>query len=221
MRLYNQITHTLFALHTKIAPTFVPKSMKKQVEARIPTKHGVFRMIAYAQSAAKLNPHIAFVSEGFDLAKGPVLVRIHSECITGDVFGSTRCDCGPQLTRAIEMVAKSGGILLYLRQEGRGIGLIAKLKAYNLQDKGANTLDANVHLGYAPDQRNYSVAVDILHDLGVKKLKLITNNPLKMQAMNQAGLEVIERVSIVIPPQAENIDYQRTKQELMGHLLGL
>lgn len=195
--------------------------MKKQVEARIPTRHGEFRLLAYAQSAAKLNPHIAFVSEHFTPTAQPVLVRIHSECITGDVFGSTRCDCGPQLTRAIEMIAQAGGILLYLRQEGRGIGLIPKLKAYNLQDQGANTLDANVHLGYAPDQRSYAVAVQMLQDLGVRQVRLITNNPVKVQALNEAGIVVAERVPIVIPPQPENLDYQRTKQELMGHILGL
>jgi 3,4-dihydroxy 2-butanone 4-phosphate synthase/GTP cyclohydrolase II len=195
--------------------------MKRQVEARIPTRHGEFRLLAYAKSAHKTNPHIAFVSEQFDPNAGATLVRMHSECITGDVFGSTRCDCGAQLARAIEMISNSGGVLLYLRQEGRGIGLIPKLKAYNLQDKGANTLDANVHLGYAPDQRNYQDAVAILRDLGINKVRLITNNPLKVDALNKAGIEVTERVPIVIPPQAENLDYQRTKQELMGHILGI
>ncbi len=195
--------------------------MKRQVEARIPTRHGVFRLLAYARSSAKLQPQIAFISERFSLSRGPVLVRIHSECITGDVFGSTRCDCGLQLTRAIEMIAQDGGVILYLRQEGRGIGLIPKLKAYNLQDKGANTLDANVHLGYAPDQRSYAVAVQILQDLGISQIRLITNNPAKVQALSEAGIVVAERVPLIIPPQPENLDYQRTKQELMGHILGL
>jgi GTP cyclohydrolase II len=195
--------------------------MRKQVEARIPTKHGVFRMLAYARRSDALMPHIAFVSEHFSPENGPATLRIHSECITGDVFGSTRCDCGAQLARAIRAVAESNGILIYLRQEGRGIGLINKLKAYNLQDEGLNTLDANVHLGFAPDARNYEVAIKILQDLGVGSVRLLTNNPEKTKALEQAGIEVFERLPLIIPAQSDDLDYQTTKQMLMGHLLGL
>jgi GTP cyclohydrolase II len=195
--------------------------MKRQVEARIPTKQGVFRMLAYARRSDALMPHIAFVSEHFQPGSEPVTIRVHSECITGDLFGSTRCDCGAQLERAIQEISEKHGVLIYLRQEGRGIGLINKLKAYNLQDAGLNTLDANVHLGFAPDARNYEVAIQILRDLGIESVRLLTNNPEKAKALEHAGITVIERLPLIIPAQAENLDYQTTKQQLMGHLLGL
>lgn len=194
--------------------------MKRQAEARIPTRHGVFTMIAYADKADEPMPHVAFVSENFDPSH-PVPVRIHSECMTGDVFGSTRCDCGEQLTAALQLTSERGGLVIYLRQEGRGIGLINKLKAYKLQDSGLNTAEANTHLGFDVDARQYECAVFILQDLGIDAVELITNNPLKVEALRRSPVRVAARIPLVVPPQAENLGYLQTKQELMGHLLGL
>jgi GTP cyclohydrolase II len=194
--------------------------MKKQVEAQIPTQHGHFRLAAYAHRRTDRLPHLALISERIDIEE-PVIVRIHSECITGDLFGSIRCDCGAQLAQATQMIAEQGGVLIYLRQEGRGIGIINKLEAYNLQDRGFNTIDANLHLGFEPDQRTYDDALFILRDLGIKQVRLLTNNPLKTSALQSAGVHVVERLPLVIAPEAENLAYQTTKQELMGHLLGL
>ncbi len=165
-------------------------------------------------------PHIAFLAEGFDPAK-PVAVRIHSECMTGDVFGSRRCDCGEQLEASLKIAAEKGGVVIYLRQEGRGIGLINKLKAYNLQDLGLNTVEANTHLGFDVDARQYDCAVFMLQDLGIQQIELITNNPLKVEAMRRSPLEVVGTIPIIIPPQPDNQQYLQTKQDLMGHLLGL
>ena len=165
-------------------------------------------------------PHIAFVAEGFD-PNQPVAVRIHSECMTGDVFGSRRCDCGEQLDASLRIAAERGGVVIYLRQEGRGIGLINKLKAYNLQDLGLNTAEANTHLGFDVDARQYDCAVFMLQDLGIQRIELITNNPLKVEALRRSPIEVVGRIPIVIPPQADSRGYLQTKQDLMGHLLGL
>jgi GTP cyclohydrolase II len=195
--------------------------MKRQVEARIPTAHGDFRLLAYAARKNAVMPHLAFVATDFDTQKGPVTVRIHSECITGDVFGSTRCDCGAQLIASIKTISETGGVLIYLRQEGRGIGIINKLHAYNLQDTGLNTLDANEHLGFAPDERDYKHAIFILNDLGIKSVRLLTNNPDKVLALEHAGVIVTERMPIIIPTQMHDLAYQTTKQVLMGHILGL
>ena len=166
-------------------------------------------------------PHLAIIAEGFDANQYPTTVRIHSECLTGDIFGSARCDCGAQLHSALATISKERGVLIYLRQEGRGIGLINKLKAYNLQDQGLNTAEANTHLGYPADGRHYRAAIQILKDLGIQKVRLLTNNPEKMEALDEADIEVVERIPIVIPPQSEDLFYQRTKQDLMGHILGL
>lgn len=165
-------------------------------------------------------PHIAFVAKGLDPSK-PVAVRIHSECMTGDVFGSRRCDCGEQLEASLHIAAERGGVVIYLRQEGRGIGLINKLKAYNLQDQGLNTAEANTHLGFDVDARQYDCAVFILQDLGIQQVELITNNPVKVEALRRSPIEVVGRIPIVIPPQADSRGYLQTKQDLMGHLLGL
>ncbi len=165
-------------------------------------------------------PHIAFVAEGFDPSQ-PVAVRIHSECMTGDVFGSLRCDCGEQLDASLHIVAERRGVVIYLRQEGRGIGLINKLKAYNLQDLGLNTAEANTHLGFDVDARQYDAAICILQDLGIQQVELITNNPLKVEALRRSTLEVVGRIPIVIAPRPESKQYLQTKQDLMGHLLGL
>lgn len=192
--------------------------MQRQVQAYLPTDWGNFNIIAYATSPDDLTPHVALVHENLDTAR-PVLVRIHSECMTGDVFHSRRCDCGEQLDRALELAAEQGGVVIYLRQEGRGIGLINKLKAYNLQDKGFDTASANTHLGFEVDARQYDLAVEILHDLGIRQIRLLTNNPLKIEALENAGIEVISREPLIIEPKAENAAYLRTKRELMGHLL--
>lgn len=165
-------------------------------------------------------PHIALVSEGFDPSK-PVAVRIHSECITGDVFASRRCDCGEQLVGSLHIAAERGGVVIYLRQEGRGIGLINKLKAYNLQDLGLNTADANTHLGFDVDARQYDAAIYILQDLGIQQVELITNNPAKVEALRRSPVEVTGRIPLIIPPQPDSRFYLQTKQDLMGHLLGL
>jgi GTP cyclohydrolase II len=194
--------------------------MKKQAEAFIPTSTGRYRMIAYAKRSDAPMPHIAFVSEQFDPKQSITTVRIHSECITGDVFGSIRCDCGAQLKASLAMVNEARGVLIYLRQEGRGIGLINKLKAYQLQDEGLNTIEANLHLGFEADGRNYQSALAILSDLGVQTVKLITNNPEKVSALEQGGIVIAERIPIIIPTSTEDLAYQKTKQELMGHMLG-
>ena len=177
-------------------------------------------MMAYADSPADLMPHLALVADGFD-PSSPVPVRIHSECMTGDVFGSMRCDCGDQLQTALKMVSDKGGVVIYLRQEGRGIGLINKLKAYNLQDMGFNTIDANTHLGFDADARQYDAAVRILLDLGISEIELITNNPGKVEALKNSPVRVTNRIPLIIPPHDGDRGYLLTKQQLMGHLLGL
>ncbi len=192
--------------------------MKRQVEASIPTQWGNFRMIAFSDNEDEMMPHIAMVHENFDHLQ-PVYLRIHSECMTGDLFGSKRCDCGEQLDEALNFVAEKGGVVLYLRQEGRGIGLINKLKAYNLQDTGLNTADANVHLGLEVDARQYGIAVDIMKDLGIKAIHLITNNPLKIEAIEDSSIQVVSRIPLITEPIKENKAYLQTKEDLMGHLL--
>lgn len=194
--------------------------MERQAEARIPTRHGLFTMIAYADSPDERMPHLAFIAEDFD-PNHPVPVRIHSECMTGDVFGSSRCDCGEQLTVSLQLAHERGGVVVYLRQEGRGIGLINKLKAYNLQDAGLNTADANTHLGFDVDSRQYECAIFILQDLGINDVELITNNPDKVAALRQSPIQVSARIPLIVKPHPDNLLYLQTKQQLMGHLLGL
>lgn len=194
--------------------------MKKQAEAILPTDWGKFKILAYSESNSEEMPHIAMIHENMD-PNLPVLVRLHSECMTGDLFKSNRCDCGEQLDMAMKMAATSNGLVIYLRQEGRGIGLINKLKAYNLQDSGMNTVDANVHLGFEPDERQYDMAVKILQDLHIKKINLLTNNPTKIQALEDSPIEICERLPIIIEPKKENQDYMKTKQDVMGHLYKL
>ena len=175
-------------------------------------------MMAFAKRSNDKMPHLALVAKGFSASEAPTYVRIHSECITGDIFGSFRCDCGEQLEQALVIIAEKKGILIYLRQEGRGIGLINKLKAYNLQDAGLNTAEANTHLGFDVDARHYDDAIDILRSLGVTTIALLTNNPLKMLALEEAGFKV-SRAPLMITPQSHNQPYLRTKKDLMGHLL--
>lgn len=184
----------------------------------MPTKWGNFRMYSYADSIRENMPHLAMVHEDFDPSQ-PVFIRVHSECLTGDLFGSLRCDCGEQLDEAMKIAARKGGAVIYLRQEGRGIGLINKLKAYTLQDQGLNTIDANVHLGLEVDARRYDIAIDIMMDLGIRQIHLLTNNPQKIEAFESSPIQLISRVPLIIRPSKENLSYLQTKKELMGHLL--
>ena len=193
--------------------------MKRQSEAIIPIPQGNFNLIAYADDSGELMPHIALSAEGLDVSK-PVTIRIHSECLTGDLFGSKRCDCGEQLEKSLGIIAKDNGVLIYLRQEGRGIGLINKLKAYQLQDTGLNTLDANTHLGFQVDARDFNIAIRILQELNIKQVNLLTNNPDKLAAFEDTSIEVVKRIPLVTIPLPENKGYLNTKQELLGHLLG-
>jgi GTP cyclohydrolase II len=192
--------------------------LKRQADAMLPTRWGNFRMIAYARRSDDPLPHLAMVHENFDVQKQPILVRVHSECMTGDVFHSHRCDCGEQLDYALRMAAERGGVVVYLRQEGRGIGLINKLKAYQLQDKGLNTAEANLKLGFKADGRTYEDAKTILEDLGIQKITLLTNNPLKINYLEKEGIEIVARESIIIESREENEFYLHTKRDLMGHL---
>lgn len=194
--------------------------LKRQAEATIPTSYGDFSMIAYAIDAKEPMPHLALVAKGFD-PSGVVPVRIHSECLTGDVFGSARCDCGEQLDAALHYASRHAGVVLYLRQEGRGIGLINKLKAYNLQDTGFNTAEANTHLGFEVDARQYDCAVQILMDLGIEQTALLTNNPEKVDALKKSPVRVADRIPLVVKPTRHNKDYLRVKQTLMGHILNI
>ena len=187
-------------------------------EVDLPTDHGHFRLKMYRSRITGLE-HLALVKG--DLSGGePALVRVHSECFTGDVLGSERCDCGPQLHAAMEMVEKEGrGVVLYMRQEGRGIGLANKLHAYKKQEQGMDTVEANIALGFAPDLRDYGEGAQILADLGLKKVRLLTNNPCKVKGLGGYGIEITERVPIVIPANAHDKRYLDTKKEKMGHLL--
>jgi 3,4-dihydroxy 2-butanone 4-phosphate synthase/GTP cyclohydrolase II len=187
-------------------------------EARLPTDHGTWRIVGY-KNDVDTHEHVALVHG--DITSGEnVLVRMHSKCLTGDVFHSMRCDCGWQLDKAMEMIAAEGrGVIVYLDQEGRGIGLLNKLKAYELQDKGADTVEANEQLGFKPDLRNYGIGVQILLDLGLKSIRPITNNPRKMVGLEGYGLRLGERVSIIQPEHDENAGYMRTKRDKLGHLL--
>jgi len=192
--------------------------VKREVEVRMPTEFGDFRMIGYTNAVDEAE-HVALVMGEPD-AERPCLVRVHSECLTGDVFTSRRCDCGSQLHAAMRQVAEAGeGVVLYLRQEGRGIGLLNKLRAYELQDVGHDTVEANKKLGFKADLRDYGIGAQILRDLGVRRLRLLTNNPKKIIALDGYGLEVSERVQLEVGEHKDNIAYLRTKRDKMGHLL--
>ncbi len=192
--------------------------MKRQVETKIPTTWGSYKIIAFAESPDELNPAVVLIHEEMDI-DSPVMVRIHSECLTGDVFHSKKCDCGPQLEKSMQMIEENHGILIYLRQEGRNIGLINKLKAYKLQEEGMDTFEANVALGFKYDQRKYDVAVEILEDLGVTQVRLITNNPEKIDAIDNSSIKLVERIKIEIPKNSFNSKYLQAKKDMMGHLI--
>lgn len=192
--------------------------MKKQVSAAIPSKWGPFKVTAYADDPSDQMPHVVYCHKEADLS-APVYVRIHSECLTGDLLGSNRCDCGQQLEKSMDILSEKKGVLIYLRQEGRGIGLINKLKAYNLQDQGFDTVTANHQLGFEADERSYEIAHDILLDLGIREIYLLTNNPLKVSSLNRNGVRVVKRVPLKIKPIKENKAYLKTKKDTMGHYL--
>ncbi|WP_217592709.1 bifunctional 3,4-dihydroxy-2-butanone-4-phosphate synthase/GTP cyclohydrolase II [Cohnella sp. GbtcB17] len=194
------------------------KLVKREVSVRMPTDFGDFEMVAYSNEVDN-KEHVALVKGVIDDSE-PVLLRVHSECLTGDIFLSHRCDCGPQLEAAMRQIAREGrGILLYMRQEGRGIGLLNKLRAYQLQEEGLDTVEANIKLGFAPDLRDYGIGAQILKDLGVRRIRLLTNNPRKVRGLEGYGLEIVERVPIQMNENDDNKSYLRTKRSKLGHLL--
>lgn len=192
--------------------------VEKGVEVDMPTEYGHFRLIPFREKANGLE-HIAIIKGHID-DSAPVLVRVHSSCATGDIFGSKRCDCGEQLHEALRMIEKEGrGVVLYLNQEGRGIGLMDKIKAYKLQEEGFDTIEANIHLGHRADERDYGVGAQILNILGVKEMKLMTNNPIKRIGLEGYGLKIVQNIPIEVTPNPFNRFYMRTKKERMGHTL--
>jgi len=194
--------------------------VSRVAEAKLPTRYGEFLAIAY-RSSVDSNEHVALV-KGDIVSGSPVLVRVHSECLTGDVFGSRRCDCGEQIALAMQKIDEEGrGVLLYMRQEGRGIGFHNKLRAYELQDQGMDTVEANLALGFPPDLRDYGVGAQILADLGLHKIRLLTNNARKVIGLESYGIEIVETVPVIVPSNPYNARYLKTKQDKLGHQLGI
>lgn len=190
-------------------PTFEKSSI-----ANLPSKYGHFKIRVYKEG---IQEHLAIFTDGFETQEAP-LVRIHSECLTGDTLGSIKCDCNNQLHKALELIAKQGGLVIYHRQEGRNIGLLNKVNAYCLQDQGRNTIEANVELGFKPDQRTYDVVREIFHDFDLKKIRLLTNNPAKVSVVENLDVTIVERIPIIIDPNPHNEEYLKVKKEQMGHI---
>jgi len=198
----------------------VESIVEKGVEVDMPTEYGHFRLIPFKQKSNNLE-HVALIKGTWDKDE-PILVRVHSSCVTGDIFGSARCECGDQLHEAMKMIDQAGkGVIVYMNQEGRGIGLMNKIAAYKLQEEGLDTVDANLHLGFKADERDYGVGAQILREVGVNKMKLLTNNPVKRIGLEAYGLEISEIVGIEIEPNKYNVKYLKTKQKRMGHNLHL
>jgi len=195
-------------------------TVKFEAEAKLPTEYGLFRIMGF-RSTTSDEEFVALV-KGEPNPEQPTLVRIHSQCLTGDVFHSLKCDCGPQLQRAMELVQAAGsGVIVYQQQEGRGIGIVNKIRAYALQDEGADTIEANVQLGFGVDERDYKQCAEVIKLLGLRRIRLMSNNPDKLRALRGAGLEVVERVPLEVKPNKSALRYLTTKKEKMGHLLQL
>jgi len=192
--------------------------VQRLAEANLPTEFGLFRIVAFKSLAT--NEEFPVLVKGILDSETPTLVRIHSQCLTGDVFHSLKCDCGRQLDQAMDLIQKAGrGVIIYQQQEGRGIGITNKIRAYELQDAGQDTVEANLSLGFDADLRQYECCVDILKQLGLRRIRLMSNNPDKIAAVEQAGIEVVERVSIEVEPHENSLSYMKTKKEKLGHLL--
>lgn len=190
--------------------------IEREIEVKLPTKYGDFNLIAYKQNTSE-EIHLALTKGEWEEGE-PVLVRVHSSCTTGDIFGSHKCDCGPQLQRAMELVEQAGkGVVLYMNQEGRGIGLLNKLKAYKLQEEGMDTVEANLNLGFKMDERDYGIGAQILRDLNIRNIRLLSNNPSKRKGLQGFGLEIVERVPMEIEPNQHNAQYLKTKRDKLGH----
>ena len=219
MLLAEKFSLKLVSIKDLISYLFQTESLiEKGEEVLLPTQYGEFRIIPYRQKSNGLE-HVTLIKGEWE-ADEPILTRVHSSCMTGDIFGSLRCECGDQLHRAMEMIENEGkGVIVYIMQEGRGIGLLNKIAAYKLQDQGLDTIDANIHLGFNADERDYGVGAQILRDLGVTKMKLLTNNPIKRVGLEGFGLEVVKIVPIEIKPNKHNQRYLKTKRDRMGHHL--
>ena len=192
------------------------KLIKKTTEANLPTKYGNFKIVAYED--CNKSQHIALIKSEVK-GKKNVIVRVHSQCLTGDTLGSLRCDCGTQLDKALKLIGKNNGVLLYMQQEGRGIGLMNKIAAYHYQDHGMDTVEANLKLGFKADARDYTIGAQILEDLGLSTIRLLTNNPRKIIGLEKYGLEIVERIPIITKPNKINKKYLMTKKERLGHYL--
>lgn len=193
--------------------------LKIQAEANVPTEHGNFKMIALSEEENDWMPHMAIIAENTDFSQ-PINVRFHSECITGEIFHSKKCECGQQLDAAMKFTHENGGLIIYLRQEGRNIGIINKLKAYSLQEQGFDTVEANLKLGLPADDRNFDVAIEILDILNVKDINLLTNNPEKIRIVEESSINLNSRIPLIIDSTKDSEDYLKVKKDYFGHLLG-